>query len=50
MYHAYSMTDAFLWAHRDKCPNAYKVAPDPDPPWKIEFSTERIAEWSVALD
>jgi NTE family protein len=50
MYHAYSMTDAFLWAHRDTCPDAYKVAPNPDPPWKIEFSAERIAEWSAALD
>lgn len=49
MYHAYIMTDAFLWAHRLTCPERYRVPNTPDPIWRIEFSDQRIMEWQKVL-
>ena len=49
MYHAYLMTDAFLWAHRLTCPERYRVPNSPDPIWRIEFSDPRIIEWQKVL-
>jgi len=49
MYHAYTMTDAFLWAHRETCPEEYKVPTEPNPNWKIEFTAGRVQEWERGL-
>ena len=49
MYHAYSMTDAFLWAHRNTCPKKYQVAELPAPNWKIDFTRERVRRWEEGL-
>ncbi|UWZ85260.1 patatin-like phospholipase family protein [Occallatibacter riparius] len=49
MYHAYVMTDAFLWAHRLTCPERYRVPNIPDPIWRIEFTDQRIREWQNVL-
>lgn len=49
MYHAYVMTDAFLWAHRLTCPERYRVPNTPDPMWRIEFSDQRVIRWQKVL-
>jgi NTE family protein len=49
MYHAYTMTNAFLWAHRAKCPTDYRVAEIPNPKWRIEFTDKVMREWLDAL-
>jgi NTE family protein len=49
MYHAYSMTDAFLWAHRATCPIAYQVGAIPNPKWRIKFTDKLTQEWLTAL-
>lgn len=49
MYHAYTMTDAFLWTHRATCPEGYRVPEAPAPPWRIEFSAGVQREWRTAL-
>jgi predicted acylesterase/phospholipase RssA len=49
MYHSYSMTDAFLWAHRETCPLEYQVPVVPNPFWRIEFTDRKIAEWHYAI-
>jgi hypothetical protein len=49
MYHAYLMTDAFLWAHRDNCPNPYRVSSPPAPEWLIRFTDDIRSEWNRAL-
>ncbi len=48
-YHAYTMTDAFLWAHRETCPEEYRVPTEPTPSWKIEFTASKIQEWERGL-
>jgi NTE family protein len=49
MYHAYIMTDAFLWAHRLTCPERYQVPNTPDPMWRIDFTDQRREEWQNVL-
>lgn len=49
MYHAYEMTDAFLWAHRLTCPERYRVPNTPDPTWRIDFTDQRQEEWQKVL-
>jgi hypothetical protein len=49
MYHAYTMADAFLWAHRLTCPDRYRIGNDPNPLWRIEFSDHRFREWENVL-
>lgn len=49
MYHAYIMTDAFLWAHRTTCPTDYRVGETPAPAWRIEFTPELVAQWKDGI-
>ncbi|SRR6266550_5230545 len=49
MYHAYTMTDAFLWAHRNTCPLSYRVVATPNPIWKIKFTGELSNVWASVL-
>ncbi len=49
MYHAYIMTDCFLWRYRDTMAEAYKVPAVPGPNWQIEFGSERVAQWDAGL-
>jgi hypothetical protein len=50
MYHAYLMTDPFLWCYRDTFPQEYQVDARPEPRWWIEFTECITAEWRVALE
>jgi hypothetical protein len=43
MYHAYSMTDAVLWAHRLTCPEDYRAPDVASPVWRIEFTSDIVA-------
>ncbi len=49
IYHAYTMTHAFLWAHRGTCPATYRVPEKPNPSWRIEFTDKVKREWAKAL-
>jgi hypothetical protein len=49
MYHAYLMTDCFLWRYRGIMDEEYKVPSIPMPDWQLEFSSERIAQWHAEL-
>lgn len=49
MYHAYLMTDCFLWRYRSTMNEEYKVPSVPTPDWRFEFSSERIAQWHAEL-
>lgn len=49
MYHAYSMTDAFLWAHRSTCPEDYRAPELPSPAWKTEFTSDTVNSWTLGL-
>lgn len=49
MYHAYLMTDCFLWCYRDNMGEEYRVPSDPAPTWRIELSTEMTAQWDGGL-
>jgi NTE family protein len=49
MYHAYLMTDCFLWRYRGTMNEEYKVPSVPVPNWRLEFSPERIAQWLAEL-
>ena len=49
MYHAYQLTDAVLWAHRQRCPASYRVPDIPAPQWRIEFTPEVVARWTEGL-
>jgi hypothetical protein len=46
MYHACTLTDAALWAHRQGCPPAYRVADIPAPQWRIDFTPDVVARWT----
>jgi NTE family protein len=50
MYHAYLMTDCFLWCYRDSMSEEYRVPSNPAPTWRIEFSSETTAQWDSELD
>jgi NTE family protein len=49
MYHAYLMSDCFLWCYRDTMSEQYRVPASPAPPWRIEFSSETAAQWEGDL-
>ena len=49
MYHAYLMTDCFLWCYRDDMGEEYRAPASPAPPWRIEFSSETVAQWDAEL-
>lgn len=49
MYHAYMMTDAFLWHYRDSYPSAYQLERAAPPGWLIEFTPTIVAEWNESL-
>ena len=50
MYHAYLMTDAFLWCYRDTFPKDYRVDALPQPEWLVEFTERKTADWRLALE
>ncbi len=45
MYHAYLMTDCFLWCYRDTMTQEYQVPARPEPRWLLEFTPEVQEEW-----
>jgi NTE family protein len=49
MYHAYTMTDAFLWYYRNSFPKAYGVSESPNPQWRIEFTKSTTEQWADRL-
>jgi NTE family protein len=49
MYHAYLMTDAFLWCYRETFAANYQVEAVPNPKWLIEFSPSMVKSWELAL-
>ena len=49
MYHAYLMTDAFLWCYRETFAPEYKVDAVPSPRWLIKFSPSTARDWRLAL-
>jgi hypothetical protein len=49
MYHAYVMTDAFLWCYRDTFSEEFKISDSEIPRWLIRFTPEIVAEWSRVL-
>jgi hypothetical protein len=49
MYHAYTLTDAFLWYYRSGFPEAYRVSESPNPQWRIEFTKSTIEQWAEGL-
>ena len=49
MYHAYTLTDAVLWAHRLTCPPEYRAAEIPAPQWTIEFTPDVVERWTRGL-
>ena len=49
MYHAYTITDAVLWAHRLTCPPDYRAAEIPAPRWRIEFTPDVVNRWTSGL-
>ena len=49
MYHAYLLTDCFLWCYRGTMSEEYRVPNSPAPAWQIEFSLETAAQWEDEL-
>lgn len=49
MYHAYMMTDAFLWCYRDTFSEEFKISDSEIPRWMIRFTPEVVAKWSRVL-
>lgn len=49
MYHAYQMTDCFLWCYRSTYGLEYQVPEIPEPKWLIEFDEATIKDWHSAL-
>jgi hypothetical protein len=49
MYHAYMMTDAFLWCHRDTFTEKFRIADTQLPTWLIRFTPDIIREWTRKL-
>jgi hypothetical protein len=48
-YHAYLLTDCFLWCYKDTMSEEYRVAASPAPTWRIEFSPETATKWESEL-
>jgi hypothetical protein len=49
MYHAYTMTDCFLWCYRDRFSSKYRVPAKSAPNWTIEMTPEIVASWEMSL-
>lgn len=49
MYHAYTMTDAFLWYYSNGFPEPYRVSELPNPQWRIEFTETIKRQWAEGL-
>jgi NTE family protein len=49
MYHAYLMTDCFLWCYRNTMSEPYRVPANPAPAWLMEFCSETAAQWDREL-
>lgn len=49
IYHAYMMTDAFLWSYDDTFSREFRVRQDNLPQGLIRFTQETIQEWSRGL-
>lgn len=49
MYHAYMMTDAFLWCYRDSFSPEFKITDQQVPDWRIRFTPEVTREWTDKL-
>ena len=49
IYHAYLMTDAFLWCYREKFTPEYQVDAEPSPRWLINFSPATVRDWRLGL-
>jgi NTE family protein len=49
MYHAYLMTDCFLWCYRETISEEYRVPSNSAPNWRIEFSSETTGQWDGEL-
>lgn len=48
LYHAYSLTAAFTWGHRQALPTPYQDV-TLDSIWKVSFDLDRCQEWSREL-
>jgi hypothetical protein len=49
MYHAYMMTDAFLWCDSDTFAEQYRVSDDQVPSWNVRFTPDIVREWTAML-
>ncbi len=49
MYHAYLMTDAFLWCYRETFSDEFKITEEQRPQWLIRFTRDVVAQWSRVL-
>jgi hypothetical protein len=49
MYHAYMMTDAFLWSYRDSFSAEFKISDQQVPEWQIRFTPEVTRQWTDKL-
>jgi NTE family protein len=49
MYHAYLMTDAFLWCYRDAFSEGFRIGDSQTPEWLVRFTPEVVAKWSRIL-
>jgi hypothetical protein len=49
MYHAYMMTDAFLWCYSEAFAEHYRVSDDQIPSWGVRFTPDIVQEWTALL-
>jgi hypothetical protein len=49
MYHAYLMTDAFLWCYRDTLSEGFRIVESQTPEWLVRFTPDVVAEWNRVL-
>jgi hypothetical protein len=49
MYHAYLMTDAFLWRYRETFSTEFRLSDSQTPAWRVQFTPDVIAEWTRRL-
>ena len=49
MYHAYLMTDAFLWRYRETFSTEFRLSDSQTPAWRVQFTPDVIVEWTRRL-
>lgn len=49
MYHAYSMTTAFLWCYRQQFPEPYRVDDELRDDGLVEFTKDKVQQWQTVL-